>query len=654
MAFFRSLIFVILYGSFYQSYGWFPQRSLSQSHFYRDLKLRCSESSDTNDGKRSRFNERLLSDAKLLREEALKLEKIEKDAVHALQIKSSDTSFSTNINTTATAIESKFIGEDFVGRFPIEKVVNNTNVFTMGAFASDKSTITEVNNGTYVSVLVERNADKQQKKQFLDQITGLTAKDAAKAAANVAAKEGKIPVNNMLKMNEIQVPTIEKAIPNSKIEEKEESESDKSISETPLSLTSIFKSSVSFLEATSLSLEDLLDKSSDGTYQFKNVNNLYNSIDDIWLYRPLLRILVYVFVYSDITQTSENKDDLKILEISAVSFINDVTRELSTEIANGNLNAKFPEFAKSIEDNSIFETFPQYFSSLSENFYNAVSTEILKKIFLRADYIKYKINKEIPSYDITEEAKGYILEFQLGQELLVQWRTATMQRLMNVNSGRVNEIIWDIKRVIQPIIEEEEAQTVPDIPQILEEKGEEKGILGILNAFLKKQVGATEIDLAEAMSLFQALNASSIDTGKEILDTPLVKSAMSEIMADQSTMDELKTKTSLDLFASMNATLAANSTSELTPLILSTEENTKAKKAQELSKMSPEEIARLNPDDLVDFFKAADFSEIFTGLSDMVVEDEGNTVYIHICIYIYICMYIFIYIYIYINIYIYI
>jgi hypothetical protein len=55
-------------------------------------------------------------------------------------------------------------------------------------------------------------------------------------------------------------------------------------------------------------------------------------------------------------------------------------------------------------------------------------------------------------------------------------------------SIKYNTLLRDIKRVLEAPIVEEEVEIVPIV--------EEKGILGILNAFLKKQVGATEIDLA--------------------------------------------------------------------------------------------------------------------------------------------------------------
>jgi hypothetical protein len=163
----RSLLFLVIFESLQSCLGLLQHLQKPRSPLHWDTKL-CSLESSTSEvsgeSKRSRFNEKLLLDAKRLREEAAEFEKISKlpnnqtdDEIRG------GTSNGTSIRAT----------DEFIGRFPIEKVVNTTNVFTMGAFNSDISSLSAtVFNGTYMSVLVERESDSTKKKLFLDKISG--------------------------------------------------------------------------------------------------------------------------------------------------------------------------------------------------------------------------------------------------------------------------------------------------------------------------------------------------------------------------------------------------------------------------------------------------------------------------------------------------
>ena len=120
---------------------------------------------------RSRYNEKLINDAKKLRDEIFLLELQSINDLSKGVIVKDDSSAETSCG-------NNFIRDEFISRFPIERTLNTTTIFTLGSFKSDSSytsNISEASNGTYISVLVEREREKERKEAFLDKISGMSS-----------------------------------------------------------------------------------------------------------------------------------------------------------------------------------------------------------------------------------------------------------------------------------------------------------------------------------------------------------------------------------------------------------------------------------------------------------------------------------------------
>ena len=143
------------------------------SRCWRTLKLHSSSPRRgvSAEHERSRYNEKLINDAKKLRDEILVLELQSRKDISKGEI----TEQGLNAETSGS---NSFIRDEFISRFPIERTLNTTTIFTLGSFqsgSSSTSNISEASNGTYVSVLVEREIEKERKEAFLDKISGMSS-----------------------------------------------------------------------------------------------------------------------------------------------------------------------------------------------------------------------------------------------------------------------------------------------------------------------------------------------------------------------------------------------------------------------------------------------------------------------------------------------
>lgn len=202
-----TLFLLLIFISLHHLNDSFRLQKLILHRYIRSVILKSSSepsantNSNNDSSKRSRFNEKLIETAKKLREEALELEKLNQLLLMPPQnnIKSNSINDTTVVQKedSISTTKSKLVGEEFIGRFPIEKMLNTTNIFTMGAFSSDSSnkniknkdgdvdlytellgdlsnnsTSTYSNNGTYQSVLADRGADSSKKQILLDKLSG--------------------------------------------------------------------------------------------------------------------------------------------------------------------------------------------------------------------------------------------------------------------------------------------------------------------------------------------------------------------------------------------------------------------------------------------------------------------------------------------------
>ena len=353
------------------------------------------------------MNQIMLEKAQKLREEASILEEANKlsEAIVTSVIlpDSIDSDSSVNIN-------GKSSREDFIGRFPVERL---TPIFTLGVFNSNVTT-EEVSNGTYVSVLVERDSERLRQKSQLDKISGEAVR-SRNAISGASTSIPNIPMREGLKIDQGEQGT----------------KTDRINSQLSLNSTYIrdkYKTTINynFPFTVDKALKRVVKPNGDEGFELQTLDSYLESAVDAWYFRLIIKFFVYINLITSDEKAPGYEADKKFIELALGSIIYEL---FSVQKITEPNEDDFKDILLEME------------SCVAEKDTNKV-------VYYRADYLRAQVSGELPSVtdlqaliDSTVIADG----FDVRNDDIYQWRLATISRLQSGTSLAREErkFLWD-------------------------------------------------------------------------------------------------------------------------------------------------------------------------------------------------------------------
>lgn len=588
----------------------------------------------------SRYNEKVLNDAKRLRDQ---INLLEEQSRANEQIQKAPPAFETTdakVDADMSRSGGKSFGDDFVSRFPIERAMNSTSIFTLGSFKSDPIAVaildaTPVLSGQYVSVLVDRVTEKSKKEVFLDKITGMLVTNNTDATSGTLSSANFQNADESVEMMRMKrnAPT-QRPLPAVKPQEMGASiiaafqlsiETQMQVklekagrSYNPSDYPKPLPSSVL---TPSLESSLLVVTGQDGTekYELRSTESMLKDAGATWVPKLLLKLFLFIMLSSVDRKLFKNKDDVRILEASFASCIIDF------EMMKDEAPAFDANMSESKEEYSLKKEL-DYLSYLRDTVYKA---------FLKADWIKYKLRGELPSVaglqlliaDQTSQSDD------LSVDMLTLWRMTTVDRLVGVSDQVLSErdAVWGMKvvaPVVTVVVDSIVAVAPPISPTVVE-----KGLLNRFNAYLDKQVVSAESDLAEVLGDKDGWSEQGQDIifglvqGKGTLSPALqaLKNALNstqekkiDVASLPSTVEPLVVVPSVSTVDELRVSLNANSTADRLEIDLP---GISEAKLGELSKLSSTELK-----DLFDDSALSSLIGTFGALEELgLAQDERST-----------------------------
>jgi hypothetical protein len=434
----------------------------------RNPKLTCIRCKDgisdpTPSDMRSRFNEKMLNEAKKLREEASELEKVDK-----LQLGQHQSPPAEEEKDLNDASERKTFRKDFVSNFPSPKQLN-TDELTLNGTSSNFSSVValgEQSADSYVSVLAERAPPTTEEESYLQKIVdigrrGMQEQDPVDAtpvsgsamedlsASIMRGRETKGSSSNEL------MRALDDLI---EIKLKEEYQNSGKFYDP----SNIRKPPVATVLPASSSKYVVEDPRGKANNKLASISDALQSPFITFGDKLLLRLILLLFSTDVADKTSaRNVEDIKILEMSLVCFLR-LFAERDPEEMSPSVYFKNFEF----------------------------------RLYMIADWLRYELKQEVPT--VEEIQKLLPNDFASGDvSFLTLWRLATIRRLcdMTEEAAGEREAVWGTKSELQ--VEDPPPAILNTTKIDPSTNTNERGLLGRLNDYLDRQLVNAEEDLAE-------------------------------------------------------------------------------------------------------------------------------------------------------------
>ena len=416
----QALLVIFLIDLVQRCNGYLHQKPQIISKALPKWKLRCSESVGTpptsTPSKRSSMNEKMLERAKKLRDEALELEGLNSNTTSA-----ADTKVEI-VQASSSAVKTS--RDEFVSRFPVERLTANTSIFTLGAFVSNTTKADSVSNGTYVSVLAERTSDRANQKLKLDKLSGEVTRKKNIAAENIPKllSEGPVSVAPVKVKAKVPEPEMINEVLNIKGNNAVGSALGAAIgvcNRTVLfnALDQVCNSDTS---VSSVALQNCLrEVIVKGETKYVLVDPAQQERDfSFWPATVLFKFLSWL-VFIDVDKNiPENKADLKYLETAFLSNMRDLTM--------------------AEKDETNIERFTALLEDLGRSQFQ-----------LRADFLKASCTGDIPDVAELEDLiarRPKPRENEDTQDEMTLWRQATLNRLLSkkVEASLERKLLWGL------------------------------------------------------------------------------------------------------------------------------------------------------------------------------------------------------------------
>ena len=419
------------------------------------------------------MNEKMLERAKKLRDEALQLENLG----------------STADDATKSSTQSS--RDEFVSRFPIERLTANTSIFSLGAF-TDSSRTNASSNGTYMSVLADRDVDKAQQKSKLDKISGesLRTKRAISSLIDelqsLSAPANKIDVPKSHSEDDSDTKkAAKKDSQRTAVKTAQRRVGDISLAMLDLVCDSDTK------EMFEKTLVNVTDANGVVRYKLQSVSKYVSNFS--WLEGAALRAISWMFLEAEHDGIGKD-EDFKYLQMAFLSALADKTRMYADDLL---------EFTNATD-------IPRLIGR--ENYQ------------LRADYLKAVVTGQIPSVAGLQallESRTFIdSTISEASDEVYLWRSATLNRLQSQDPQFIKEraLLWNLLPVTETETETEITHSLiqPEAvitENVIEELGSQSSLLDVQ----KDDITAVQSDVSQNIFNLPTESVSSIEPeGKDL------------------------------------------------------------------------------------------------------------------------------------------
>lgn len=381
-------------------HGLLQQRS-PISHGYSKRRLYCTGSNPVpkpSQPGRSNMNEKMLERAKKLREEALKLENLE------------------NISDEIYESGTKLLREEFVSRFPIERLTANTSIFSLGAF-TEGSSANVSKNGTYVSVLAVRDVYKKEQKLKLDKISGESVRSKRAITSLFDELQSLSAPAKTIDLPKVHSGDVVDTIkPIQKESYRPELNVDQSrVGNIPFAALDLMCDSDT-REMFLKTLVNVTDANGVVRYELQSISKYEQNFP--WLERMALRAISWMILEAEHNEIVKD-EDFKYLQMAFLSSLADKTKLGVDELL---------EFSNATD----------------------VARMIGRETYqLRADYLKAAVTGKAPTLDDLIKQCGIDIVRNVDSEEsneLFLWRAATVNRLISSDPQFVQEraLLWNL------------------------------------------------------------------------------------------------------------------------------------------------------------------------------------------------------------------
>ena len=419
---------VVIYALLQSSFGLQYQQKIALRPF-RGKAFRCTEGGDViplsknSESKRSKMNQMMLDKAQKLRDEAFALEEANKIAE---AVAASVTAPESVKNDNSGKSNNKASGEEFVGRFPVERLTLNTPIFTLDAFKANGTT-DEVVNGTYVSVLVERESDKLLQKLRLDKISG----EAVRSRRENPSSLSDSPVVQTMEGSKIDLAE----------QETQQDQIKSQLSFNSPFMTKKYKALLSYEFPCTIdsTLKKIVKSNGDEGFELQTLDGYFNTAVDVWYVRLFIKFLVSLILLTSDEKAPRYEEDRKYLELSIGSLLNELL--------------SFQKIGEANEDDL-------------KDIFLELEAANSKFIYYRADYLKAKVTGSVPS--ITELQKLLATTvvpdgFDKKNDDIYQWRLATISRLQSGTplAEEQRKFLWNIQPALSTVYHSPDVAVIP-------------------------------------------------------------------------------------------------------------------------------------------------------------------------------------------------
>jgi hypothetical protein len=437
----------------------------------KNKKLFSSANSDFDSKQetaKSRFNEKIIDEARRLREEASELEK-------------QDPSQSYDVDyTPISEVGGKLFGQEFVSRFPTSKAQNASISLVENAKTANSLLSNEIRNSSdlpYISVLIDREVVKTPSEIFISRMSENVVRNVQETAIiesttfaarslNLSTSETTSvkPTNQMIVNIESRIKEMIVELLATTGEMYEESKFPRPSPRTILP---------SCIETCTIK-----KKGTNGDlFSLNSVDSVLESYKADFSLKTLVRTTLFFLTFDVEKSIIRNQDDVKFLEVATASFILDCFDK--------------SDLLENLEILSYLKDF-EY------------------RIYFIADWLQYKVNEKLPTDTELQKlisGKAEAISSSTEVDILTLWRLATLDRLSSSTPEALDtrSFLWEIGLVTPAAAQNVFVATAEanfDAPAT------EKGLLGRLNDYLDQQLVTARIDLNEA----RAARGKSDDT----------------------------------------------------------------------------------------------------------------------------------------------
>lgn len=428
--------------------------------------------------KKGRFNDKLIDEARRLREEASALEK--QDPSQTI-----DVDYLPNIEGGG-----KLYDDDFVSKFPRSKALNTSISLLGNATTSNLLFANRALNSSdipYVSVLIDRQIIKTPSEIFISKINENT----------VQSTEVAVPIAS----NTYEAQSLDKS-------------ASKTISVKPTNIwivaieSTVIGMMTEFLAAKGEKYEEsrfprpspqtilpsctemciITTKGTDGV-SLDSVDGVLEAFKANFLLKALVRVTLFFLTLDVEKSTLQNQNDLRFLEVATASLILD--------------------WYGKINDLDTFDLL-------------LYVKDFEYRLYFIADWLYYKVYEKLPTETELQRLISGNVENIVDVDILTVWRLATLDRLSSCTQEAIDtrRSLWGMSSVTPVAVQDVFVSTAKAIPT---DPVREKGLLGRLNDYLDQQLVAARIDLNEARAAKKknddssAALAGTLDQGQEVI-----------------------------------------------------------------------------------------------------------------------------------------